>query len=427
MNNIKDFGAIGDGVTNDAKAVDAAIDACAADGGGIVHFPPGRFLCGTIHLKNNITIDISPGAVVMIGDDDDIDVIEDYGYDTHADDETSFFNCALFRLDSVDNVCIKGGGTIDGNRPKRHGPKPISVKKCTRVTIRDLKIEHSPNYALSFIDSELIVVDNVWVEYSFADGIDFDGCRFVRMSNCRICSGDDAICLKSSPALREPVDCAHITVTNCHVLTSSNCFKFGTESGPGGFTDITISNCTFEKQPLFRNPPGGICLESVDGAIIDRIACSNITMNNVSCPIFLRLGNRGRAQDTPTPGILQNVSISNIVATNAEMPCIISGIPGFNIKNVSIHDVMIEYGQAAKLHVEASVEPSDVPEEEEKYPDPRMFGELPAWAFYSRHAENVQVKNVQSRIAGSLAALKPAVLLDDVDRSSIVIDEYRIE
>jgi polygalacturonase len=427
MKNIKDFGAIGDGITNDAKAIDDTIEACAAEGGGEVYFPSGRYLAGTIHVKSNVTINISPGAVVMIGDDDDIDVIEDLGYDPHADDETSFFNCALFRLDGVDNVCIRGGGMIDGNRPKRHGPKPISVKRCTRVTIKDIKIEHSPNYGISFIDSEFIVVDNVWIEYSFADGIDFDGCRFVRLSNSLINSGDDAICLKSSPALRESVDCAHITVTNCHVMTSANCFKFGTESGPGGFTDITITNCTFEKQPISRSPPGGICLESVDGAILDRVACSNITMNHVSCPIFLRLGNRGRAQEKPTPGILQNVTISNIIATNAEMPCIISGTPGFKVKNVFIQDVLIEYGNAAKTHVEASIEPGAVPEVEDKYPDPRMFGELPAWAFYCRHADNVQVKNVQSRIAGSIAGLKPAVVLDDVDRSSIVVDEYHLD
>nr|MDO8109899.1 glycosyl hydrolase family 28-related protein [Candidatus Sigynarchaeota archaeon] len=418
MFNVKDHGAAGDGKTNDAKSIDAAIAACTAAGGGIVHFPAGQYLSGTIHVMSNITIDISPGATILIGDDDDIDTIEDLGYDPHADDETSYFNCALFRLDDIENVCIQGGGTINGNRPKRHGPKPISVKRCTRVTIRDIKIEHSPNYAISCIDSDLIVIENCWIEYSFADGIDFDGCRFVRVSNCLVNSGDDAICLKSSPALGEGVDCAHITVTNCHVMTSANCFKLGTESGPGGFTDITISNCTFDKQPISRNPPGGICIESVDGAIIDRIACSNITMNNACCPIFLRLGKRGRAQAVLTPGILQNVSISNIVATNAEMPCIISGVPGYNVKNVLINNVMIAYGPAAKQHLETTIEYTGVPEAEDKYPDPRMFGDLPAWAFYCRHAENVHIRNMQSRIDPKLAKLKPAIAQDDVKGSS---------
>jgi polygalacturonase len=366
-----------------------------------VYFPPGRYVSGTIHVKSNVTINISPGATVAIGDDDDIDMIEELDYNPHADNETTYFNCALFRLDGVENVCIEGGGTIDGNRPRRHGPKPISVRRSTNV-----------------------MVDGVWIENAFADGIDFDGCRFARVSNCRVNSGDDAICLKSSPALGEAVDCAHITVTNCHVATSANCFKLGTESGPGGFTDIAISNCTFDKQPLSRAPPGGIAIESVDGAVIDRVVASNITMNNVACPIFIRLGRRGRAQQTPTPGSLENVSISNVVATNADMPCIVSGGPGYRVKNVSLDTISVSYGPGAKGHVEKPVDPQAVPEAEDKYPDPRMFGELPCWAFYCRHAENVRVTNMQSMIESRLAKKKPAIVLDDVDRSNVKVDEY---
>lgn len=427
MFNVKDFGAKGDGQANDAKAVDATIDACASAGGGVVYFPPGRYISGTIHVKSNMTITISPGATVAIGDDDDIDMIEELNHNPCADAETSYFNCALFRLDGVEHVTIDGGGMIDGNRTRRHGPKPISVKRCTRVTVRDIKILHAPNYAISCIDSEFIVIDGVWIENAFADGIDLDGCRFARIANCRVNSADDAICLKSSPALGEPIDCAHITVTNCHIATSCNCFKLGTESGPGGFTDVAISNCTFDKQPMSRAPPGGIAIESVDGAEIDRITASNITMHHVSCPIFIRLGNRGRAQETPAPGLLQNVSISNIVATEADLPCIISGIPGARVKHVNLSDISIEYGSAARAHVDAPITPEKVPESIEKYPDPRMFGELPCWALYCRHTENVRVMNMQSRLDAKLAKKKPAIVLDDVARSIVKIDEFLLE
>ncbi|MBN2152162.1 MAG: right-handed parallel beta-helix repeat-containing protein [Candidatus Lokiarchaeota archaeon] len=424
MFDVKDFGARGDGRANDAGSIDAAIAACAAAGGGTVHFPPGRYVAGTIHVKSNMTIDIPPGATVAIGDDDDIDMIEDLPYDPHADMETTYFNCALFRLDGVENVRIGGGGTIDGNRPHRHGPKPVSVKQCTNVSVRDINIVYAPNYAISCIDSEFLVVDGVWIENAFADGIDFDGCRFARVSNCRVNSADDAICLKSSPALREPMDCAHVTVTNCHVSTSCNCFKLGTESGPGGFSDVAISNCTFDKQPISRAPPGGICIESVDGAVIDRVAASNITMNNVACPIFIRLGKRGRAQRVPTPGKLENVSISNIVATNADMPCVVSGGPGYRVMNVSLDSISIAYGTGAKGHLQKLVDPIAIPEAEDAYPDPRMFGELPCWAFYCRHAENVRVTNMQSRIDSDLGRIKPAVVLDDVDGSDVRVNEY---
>ncbi|NMC06515.1 MAG: hypothetical protein GYA24_14960 [Candidatus Lokiarchaeota archaeon] len=427
MFDVKDFGAKGDGQANDAGAIDAAIDACAAAGGGTVYFPSGRYLSGTIHVKSNVRITISPGATIAIGDDDDIDMIEDLEYNPHADNETTYFNCALFRLDRVENVHIDGGGTIDGNRQHRHGPKPISVRRCTSVTIRDVKIVYAPNYAISCIDSEFLVVDGVWIENAFADGIDLDGCRFAHISNCRVNSADDGICLKSSPALGEAIDCAHVTVTNCHVATSCNCFKLGTESGPGGFTDISISNCTFDKQPLSRAPPGGIAIESVDGAEIDRVTASNITMHHVSCPVFIRLGNRGRAQKVPTPGSLQNVSISNIVATEADLPCIISGLPGARLKHVTLSDISIEYGNAASAHVDATMTPDKVPESIDKYPDPRMFGELPCWALYCRHAENVRVANMQSRLEAGLAKKKPAVVLDDVIRSVVKVDEYMLE
>nr|MDO8109898.1 glycosyl hydrolase family 28 protein [Candidatus Sigynarchaeota archaeon] len=421
---MKDFGATGNGTTNDAKAIDAAIVACSKSGGGIVHFPPGRYISGTIHVKSNITVDISPGATIAMGSDDDVDDIEELGYDPGADHETIYFRPSLFYLDGIENACIQGGGRIDGNRSRRLGPKTIAVKRCTRVTIRDITIVNAPNYAISFIDSENLDVNNVRIANAFADGIDLDGCRFARVSNCRVDSRDDAICLKSSPALGEQIDCAHVVITNCILLTSATCFKLGTESGPGDFTDITVSNCTFAQLPGTNAHPGGISILSVDGAAIERLAIANITMHQISSPICLRLGRRGRGQKTPTPGSLQDISITGIVATDASFPCVISGVPGYRVKNVAIQDVGISFDTAsAKHHVETIVRPADVPEFEDKYPDSGMFGALPAWAFYCRHADNVKVRRTQARIDASLANKKDAVVLDDVLHSHVEIDK----
>ncbi|HME55755.1 MAG TPA: glycosyl hydrolase family 28 protein [Candidatus Lokiarchaeia archaeon] len=423
-----DYGATGDGTTNDAKAIDSTIAACAAAGGGIVHFPPGRYVSGTIHVKSNVTIEISSGATVATsGDDDDIDDIEEFTYNPDADEETMYFNPSLFRLDGIENACIQGGGTIDGNRPGRQGPKPIAVKRCTRITIRDIKIVNAPNYAISFIDSDGILVENAWIEHAFADGIDLDGCRFARVSNCRVSSRDDAICLKASPSLGEPIDCAHVTITNCILLTSATCFKLGTESGPGDFTDITLSNCTFGPLLGTASHPTAISILTVDGGAIERIAIDNITMDHVGSPFNLRLGNRGRGQKVPTPGRLQDVMIGNIVGTGIGFPMVISGIPGHRIKNVSIHDVSMEIDAAAIPYLNTTVDPADVPEAESKYPGAGMFGPLPAWALYCRHTENIQVRDVQARVNVSLAELKPAVTCDDVERSSIAVDEIMLE
>ncbi|MFX0103390.1 MAG: glycoside hydrolase family 28 protein [Candidatus Hodarchaeota archaeon] len=412
--NIRDFGATGEGKENDAQFIDRAIEASVKNGGGTVYFPPGVYTCGTIHVKSNVRIFIDRGAIVKLGDDDHVDDIEELTYNPHADMETTYFNCALFKLDNIHNVSIEGGGIIHGNRLKRGGPKPISIKQSQRITIRDITIKNAPNYAISFIDSENIAIDNAFVDSALSDGIDLDGCRFVMISNTRVNSADDGICLKTSPALGELIDCSNIVVTNSIITSACNCFKLGTESS-GDFTDIAISNCSFHRRPLDRNPIGGVCIESVDGANINRISASNITMDGINCPVFIRLGNRGRAQKQPTPGTLKNVLISNIVATDASIPCIVAGIPGHAVKNIKLWDILIEYQKRAFEYVKKIPDSIDIPEAEGNYPDPRMFGALPSWGFYTRHVANISVDGLQLITAG-VAIDGPACIIDDISR-----------
>src|SRR5262249_34507119 len=157
----------------------------------------------------------------------------------------------------------------------------------------------------------------------------------VRISNCHIESWDDAIVPKSSFSLGERRPTENLTVTNCQLATNCNALKLGTESG-GDFRNIAVSNCVIFGRPTMRPAVSGISLLSVDGSIIDGVAISNITMSDARCPIFLRLGNRGRDQATPTPGALKNVVISNIVAKNAEWASSIVGIPGHPIEGVTV-------------------------------------------------------------------------------------------
>ncbi len=410
--NVVEHGARGNGTGDDALAIDAAINATVKHGGGIVWFPPGNYLCGTIHVKSNVTLWIPKGATISLADDDLVDVIEELVHDPHADVETTYFNCALLRLDGVHDVSILGGGIIDGNRHKRGGPKPISVKQCSDIAIKDITVRNGPNYSISLIDTERVVIDGVRVETGLSDGIDLDGCRFARVSNCHVDSWDDGICLKASPALGEPVDVQYIAVTNCHVATGCNCFKLGTESS-GNFKDITISNCTFYPKPLARRPLGGIAIESVDGSIIDRIAASNITMDGVTCPVFVRLGNRGRAQETPTPGSIQHVTISNIVATDAYYPIIINGIPGARLRNINVNNVMVTYENRAREHAILMPPPFGFPEKENAYPDSTMHDAYPAMAIYCRHASKVAISNYN--LDYNPPDGRTAVVCDDVE------------
>jgi hypothetical protein len=137
----------------------------------------------------------------------------------------------------------------------------------------------------------------------------------------------------------------------------------------------------------------GIALESVDGGRVDGVVVSNITMVNVRAPIFLRLGNRGRDMAKPVPGSLQNVSINNVVATNASLACSITGIPGYPVVGVSLSNVRITYAGGGPLR--PANEP--VPEVPGKYPCPRMFDALPAYGLYCRHVNDLTLSNLVVR------------------------------
>jgi|SRR5271157_1388793 len=413
-----EFGAAGDGKTNDAKVINSVIDACAAAGGGTVYFPPGRFVSGTIHVKSNITIDISPGATVATSpDDDDIDELEDLPYNPEADAETTYFNPSLFQFQGVENVCIKGGGTIDGNRRARLGPKPIAVKQCRRVTIRDVKVVNAPNYAVSFIDSEDITVDNAWIDHAFADGIDFDGCRYARVSNCRVSSVDDAMCLKASPAMGRPINCEHILINNSTFLTEYTAFKVGSETGPGDFLDVVMANCTLGRCAGLANHPGGITIESQDGARVAGFAISNIAMHHIGTPVNIMIRNRGRAQEVPVPGIVEDITINNLVALDAISGCSISGLPDRRARNISIDNVTIHLAEGAATGIEAAYA---------RWSGSSEFTRR-ACVFSCQHAEGVRVGNYHVIFSADGEGVEPVACLDDVDDCSIPAGELSSE
>ena len=407
FHNIRDHGAKGDGVAKDTRAVQAALDAAAKEGGGIVLFPPGRYLSGTLHLRSNVTLQIPAGAtLVMSPDNADFDPYEKFPYDTHADNETSFFRYALLAGEDVHDVAILGQGVIDGNRSKRGGPKPVALKRCQRVAIRGLTIKNAPNYSISFLGCDWVEVDGVTVLNAYSDGIDPDSSRYVRISNCFIDSWDDAICPKASLALGTPRSTEHVTVTNCVLSTSCNNIKLGTESS-GDFKNLAFSNCVMFRRPGARRPISGVSIESVDGSHIDGIVVSNLAMQDVDTPVFIRLGNRGRGLSPPVPGSLANVSISNLVATGALRTCPIAGLPGHPVRGVTLSDINITFQGG-----EQTAGKREVPEYPEKYPEATMFGLLPAYGLWARHVEGLTLRNV--RLRTERADARPALLFDDV-------------
>src|SRR5690242_16121394 len=268
--NVRDFGAKGDGTTKDTPAIQKAIDAAAAQGGGTVVVPAGRYLSGTIHLKSNTTLHLSNGAVLLASPDNaDFDAYEELPFQTVSDRETTYFHYGLVTAENVHDIAITGEGVIDGNRTKRGGPKTVAIKLCQHVAIRGITVQNSPNYSISFWGSDFVDVDGVTILNGYADGIDPDSSRYVRISNTYIDCYDDAICPKASPSMgmdqKRPVE--HLTVTNSVLRTDCSNFKFGTESS-GDLRDVAISNITMAPRANGRRkrPLSGISLESVDGA-----------------------------------------------------------------------------------------------------------------------------------------------------------------
>jgi polygalacturonase len=419
--NVVDFGAKGDGQFNEAAAIQKTIDACAKAGGGVVLLPAGNFLSGTIVLRSNITLRLSAGATLWGSKH-----MEDYA-PPH-----------LIYAQDVENVAIDGGGRINGNgdafwrdrsdHPYFLGARPrpsplIEIVDSRDVRIQDISIRNTPGWGIHPLRCDGVVIRGVSMISHLrgpnTDGIDPDSSRNVRISDCYIEGGDDAIVIKTVARPGQPTrPSENITVTNCVMTSTSNCFKLGTES-TAGFKNIAITNCVMFRLPhAFRAPISGIAIETVDGGALDGLVASNLTMRDIGTPIFIRLGNRGRGMAQPRPGILQNVSISNVVATGSLIASSITGLPGHLVRRVSLDNINISMKGGQR-----KIESLDVPELPEKYPEAWMFGILPAYGFYARHAEGLAMRNV--RVRWEEEDTRPAMVFDDV--RELTLDAFQTD
>jgi hypothetical protein len=410
---VRDFGAVGNGRTKDTRAMQRAIDATQALGGGIVQLSAGTWVSGTLHLRSHVTIDLAPGAVLLASpDDEDFAPHESLPFETGSDVETIDFAHALLAGRDLERIAIRGAGIIDMNRNRRSGPKPIALKRCCFVTVQGITILHSPNYCVSLGACEDVLIEGVTIRAAYADGIDPDCCRRVRVANCDVESDDDALCLKASYLLGVRGVTEDVVVTNCRLRSASNCFKLGTES-TGDFRQIVLSNCVFSGSPPDDHDAsaaaegGGIAILSVDGGTVDGVMISNVVMRDVPAPLFVRLGNRGRDQRRTEPGRLRNVVISGIMAVGATGTGSIAGLPGHPVESITVENVRIGTVGGSRRRGDL-----DVPEQAAAYPKVTMYGVLPAFGLYLRHARDVSLRNVELTVERTDA--RPALVADDV-------------
>ena len=405
---VREHGAAADGSTLATKSIQRAVDACAAAGGGSVYFPPGRYLSGTIFLKSGVALDLEAGAV-LLGSKNLADYPETIqSFRSYTDVYT---RKSLIYAEKVENIAIRGRGRIDGQGAAFKGPylvRPymIRVIECRNILVEDVTIVDSPMWVQHYLACDDVVIRGIKV-YSNVnsnnDGIDIDCSQRVRISDCDINSGDDAIVLKATASR----PCRDIVVTNCTLKTHCNALKLGTESN-GGFDNIAVSNCT-----IFDTRLSGIAVEMVDGGALNRVTFSNIVMTNVGAPIFVRLGNRARPflENGPKPGMgsLRNVVISNVQATGAgKVGCSITGLVGHPAEDITLDNIRLSFvGGGTAADAQRKIE-----EVAEKYPEFAMFGTLPAYGFYCRHVRNLTLRNVETRFESP--DQRPGLVTDDV-------------
>jgi len=419
------FGAVPDGKTINTKAIQAAIDKGSEDGSKVV-IPEGSFLTGTLFLRNNTTLVLSRKSKLLgsVNLSDYLRVKADFRFwgDT-------WVSQALIIAHNVSNITIDGSGTIDGQgaafkvttkkKPDRYRNRPylLWVAGCTNVLVRDIELRNSAMWMQSYIRCEKLRIEGIKVfnhSNKNNDLMDIDGCKDVVITRVTGDADDDGITFKgTSDRVSE-----NIVVSDCIISSHCNALKFGTET-TAGFRNVTITNCVIRKSAVKTALTGlaegicGIALEMVDGGIMENISISNIVIDGTHVPLFVRLGNRARKHYAEAPeaprGQMRNIQLSNIVAeASGNIGCAVSGLPGQQIDGISIlNSRFIFPGGIADDPLKIQAE--ELPD---LYPESTMFGPLPAYGIFARHISNLNIQGVSfvTRNRDS----RPVIVCDDV-------------
>lgn len=429
------FGIKSDGITMNTRSIQKAIDFISENGGGQLKFYVGRYLTGSIHLKSNVTIWLSEGAV-LVGS------TNPYDYDMELN---AWYGLIL--ANGQENIGITGKGVIDGRGRLlannfveqvyngvikdqlkydrvANRPKLIYFRSCKNVKMEGITLTNPAFWTQTYDQCENLLIDGITVHstaYWNNDGMDIVDCNGALIQNCYVDASDDAICLKSHSA--ESI-CQNIEIRNCTARSSASGIKFGTAS-TGGFRNIKIINNTV--YDTFRS---AITIQAVDGGLVENVIIDSLRAINTGNPIYLVVGERRDGRRSR----MDQVHISNVYAevsaTKPDVgyeyegptednprnisPSAIVGLADNKITNVSITNVELVYpGGGDPMIAKRGLDELDkVPEMPKAYPEFSQHKELPAWGFYVRHAENVVFKNIT--LTAGKKDYRPAIVLDDV-------------
>ena len=431
--NVRDFGAKGDGQTLDTAALQAAINTCNGDGGGTVLVPAGNFLTGTIELKSNVTLHLSPQACLLGSDD-----IRHY----HAGNgiPRGNGNIVLISAANAENITLEGTGTINGQGAKflpgarddgeREPGRPrahlLVFYRCVNLRLRDAFFRDSSYHCCRILNCSFVFIDGVRIHNRVIfnnDGFHLNSCTHVKISNCNVVCEDDACALFGSNA--------DITVTNCTFSSRWSVFRFG-----GGTCDgIAVSNCVIHD--TFGCP---IKMQVRSGDRMENMIFANLVMTNVTGPIYIGLGSAPRNALNPSQirkgGIVRNLRFCGITATVAAAPDLTDFpyLPGTPISDIypgehhtcinltSVADQFIENVTLSGIHVKyaggGTAEMAalrDVPQ----VSGGEYFacGVLPAYGLYARNLRGLTLEDVRFEVAAP--DLRPAMVFDHVTDAAI--------
>ena len=409
------------------KAIQAAIDATAAMGGGTVRLSHGDYVSGTLVLRDHVRLEIARGAR-LLGSLDLADWPEHVAKRRTVQDSNMGMNQSLIFAEGCTNIALAGQGTIDGRGAHFHGdetihgtpgrPFVIRVIDCRQVHISGLHMRDSPCWMQNYLNCDDLLIEDLTVENQANwnnDGCDIDGCRNVIVRRCHISAGDDALCFKG--AAQAPTET--VLIEDCTFISSCNALKLGTDS-QSLFRNVLARRLDLQgPTETMRRIKGtgaisGISWEVVDGGHAENILCSDISIRNARSPLFMRLDDRGRVQPDqpkPAPGSLRRVVFDRITGSdNGPRGSYFIGIPAKRIEDVVLRDVRLSQDAAAV----PPLDEAKIPELYNLYPDAEMLkdygGLAPAYGLWARHIDNLTL--IGFKVATTGRDPRPMIVAD---------------
>ena len=417
---IRTFGAVGDGVTLDKKFLQAAIDKCSAAGGGTVLVTGGKFVTGTFYLKNDVTLRVDSGAMILGSTN-----IADYTTDTDRTmyNEPYMNRCLIFARDAKD-ISITGGGVIDGqgksfpnkNDRQKNRPKMIRLINCSHVRVHDITLQWPASWTSEWRYSDDLAFDRVTIwsrGISNGDGLDFDGCTQVRVTNSKFNCGDDCICLQTSMT-NQP--CKNVCIENCSFSGRWAGIRIGLLSR-GNIEDVMMTNCMFN-----NHNDSGLKIQMNEGAEIKNMVFTHLAMTNVPRPLFLTFCQKNAWVDAPWNELppmksVHDLRFENITVNNEHgsknSGFVMVGMPGHPVENLSFKSIRAIFPGGGTAQDATNIVEELTPENlGNRWPEMGSLRKTaPAYGFFARHVSGLKLDNVQLEAKNSDA--RPAVVLQD--------------